>query len=52
MDERLKQILRCMRELEVCEQQLKTNACPDPLLPLMGQMDWLEELHHHIYLSN
>ena len=51
MSERLQQILRCMKELEACELQLKTKNYTDPLLPLLGQMDWLEELHNYVHTS-
>jgi hypothetical protein len=49
MDERLKQILRCMKELEQCERDMHTYK-GDPLTgPALGQMDWLTELHYHIH---
>ncbi len=47
MTDRQARIVRCMNELELVERQFKD--APDPLMPLLGQMDWLEELHRLIH---
>ena len=45
--ERIKQINRCMDELADCRNSFATAS--DPLMPLLGQMDWLDELHTQIH---
>lgn len=50
LSNRVNQIIRCMDEIAECRRQMHTAH--DPLLPLMGQMDyWLTELHFHIHNS-
>jgi len=44
MTDRLTQIVRCMTELELIERHFPANP-RDPFGPLLGQMDWLGELH-------
>ena len=48
MTNRLTQIIRCMAELELVERQFKKPS-RDPLSVLLGQMDWLGELHDLLY---
>lgn len=51
MEERLSMIVRIMHELEQCEKDMHDHVCADPLMPLLGQMDWLSELHSRLYIS-
>ncbi len=44
---RLEQIEKAMLELAGCQEQF--TSAHDPLLPLLGQMDWLEELHRLLH---
>jgi hypothetical protein len=46
--DRVQQINRCMAEIEACTIEL-VRGCADPLLALMGQMDWLTELHTQVW---
>jgi hypothetical protein len=48
MLDRVKQIDRCMREIENCLIQIKRGN-HDMAGPWLGYMDWLEELHYQIH---
>ena len=47
---RLSQIARCMAELELIEREF--DSTEDKLMPLLGQMDWLTELHGLLHEFN
>ena len=46
MKERIKQINRCTDELAIIRQSVNES---DPLMLLLGQMDWLEALHGYVH---
>jgi hypothetical protein len=46
MEERLRDITRCMDELAKARRDMRIN----PLGACISQMDWLSELHHTLYL--
>jgi len=48
MEERVRQIYRCMKEIEKCEQDIKAGKL-DMAGPWLGYMDWLEELHYQVH---
>lgn len=47
---RLKEISRCMNELEILEKvRIEHSTFIDKFNNLWGEMDWLEELHRLLY---